>query len=107
MTGQDSDSSKDASPVVNRIGLPESVPVYNCIVYLSPKDQDGQVSCRCANLEGLTVVAATERDALQAIVRAFKERAAQAQEAGAPIQLIDPPPEPDEGESIRYLAVHL
>jgi len=107
MTGQDSDSNKDASPVVNRIGLPEEVPVYNCIVYLSAKDQDGRVSCRCANVEGLTVVAATERDALQAIVRAFKERAAQAQETGRPLQLIDPPPEPDGSESIRYLAVHL
>lgn len=82
------------------------VPVFNCVVYVSPAAQGG-VQARVANLPGLHCTAAGERDALTQIVSAFKQRVAELVESGTPIPWIDPPPTPEPDEQQRLIPVHL
>ena len=81
------------------------VPVFNCLVYVSP-GPDG-VRVRMANLTGLECTATGEREALGKIVSAFKLKAAELVRKGAPIPWIDPPLDPVPGEQTRYIPVHL
>ncbi len=43
-------------PTVRPVSPPMSVPVYNCVVYVS-RNSSGQVQARVANLDGLAVEA--------------------------------------------------
>ena len=85
---------------------PSDVPVFNCIVYISP-DSGGGVRARVANLPGLECTAASERDALSTIVPAFKQRVGELMRSKTPIPWIEPPTPAESEEDTRYIPVHL
>jgi hypothetical protein len=82
------------------------VPVFNCIVYVSP-DAGGGVRARVANLAGLVCTAASEREALGKIVPAFKRRIGEQMHSETQIPWIEPPIPAEAGEQIRFIPVHL
>ena len=83
---------------------PVSVPVFNCIVYIS-SDADG-VKARVANLPDLEVTAASEREALAQIIPDFKQRITDLMQSETPIPWIDPPIPAEPGELQRFIPVH-
>jgi hypothetical protein len=85
---------------------PADIPVFNCIVYVSP-EAGGGVRARVANLPELECTAATEREALGKIVPAFKERVGELMHRETPIPWIEPPSLPEPGEQKRFIPVHL
>jgi hypothetical protein len=85
---------------------PANVPVFTCLVYLSP-DAGGGVRARVANLSGLGCTAASEREALAKIVSAFKQRVGELTHSEISIPWIDPPAPAGPGEQIRFVPVHL
>ena len=82
------------------------VPVFSCIVYVSP-DAGGGVRARVANLPGLGCTAASEREALGKIVPAFKQRVGELIHSETQIPLIEPPAPAEPGEQKRFIPVHL
>ena len=82
------------------------VPVFSCIVYVSPSARGG-VRVRVANLAGLECTAASEREALAKIVPAFKQRVAELIQSEASIPWIEPPTPAEPGEQKRFIPVHL
>jgi hypothetical protein len=86
--------------------MPANVPVFSCIVYVSP-NAGGGVRARVANLPDLESTAASEREALAKIVRAFKERVGELLLNGSPIPWIEPPVPVAHGEQQRFIPVHL
>lgn len=100
---------------MNPPDLPEPVlpqhdggpPVFNCIVYVSGPDTDGQHHARAAEWNGLASAAASERDAIRQVVRQFKQKAAACVQAGESLPLEQPTPPPQPGESARFIPVHL
>ena len=84
----------------------EQVPVFNCIVYVSPS-ADGGVRARVANLPGIECSGANEREALGKVVAAFKQRASELLQSGNPIPWIEPPFAVKAGEQQRFIPVHL
>lgn len=90
-------SESDCSPV----------PVFNCIVILGAQDSQGKRTARVANLKGLEVTGTSERDLLHAITRKFKSLVQQHSEQQTTIPWIDPPEQPRDGESRRFIPVHL
>lgn len=85
----------------------QTVPVFDCRVIVATDDATGRVDVRVANLAGLTATASTERDALLAISKAFKQKVAELHAGSDPIPWIDPPEKPADGESMRWIPVHL
>ena len=81
------------------------VPVFSCVVYVSA--DAGGVRARVANLAGLESSAASEREALAKIVRAFKTRVAELLQTNQPIPWIEPPVAAVAGEQTRFIPVHL
>lgn len=103
-----SDREHDSTqPRVRKVGQPIEVPVYNCRVYVAPADADGVVTARAANLDGIAGRGRSEREALQQVVAAFKQRIVELRQAETPIPWIEPPSPPNEGEQQRWIAVHL
>jgi hypothetical protein len=86
---------------------PPSVPVFNCVVNVSPKSEDGLVTATVANLAGIASRGRTEREALAQTIPLFKETVARLHAAGQPIPWINPPTAPGPGETRRLIAVHL
>jgi len=89
---------------VNLIGQPESVPVFDCPVLVARVS--GHYVARSASLAGVSGQGATEREALQKIVAAFKAEVQQ-YTAADEIPFIVPNLEPTGEEELRLLAVHL
>ena len=85
---------------------PADVPVFSCIVYVSP-DAGGGVRARVANLPGLECTAASEREALGKIVPAFKQRVGELMHSETQIPWIEPPTPAEPGEQKRFIPVHL
>ncbi|HUE72247.1 MAG TPA: hypothetical protein VMP01_15290 [Pirellulaceae bacterium] len=83
------------------------VPVYNCVVIVSPRDAAGLVHARCATVAGIDASGPSEREALSQVVTAFKATIARHLAADLPIPWIDPPSPPAAGEQQRFIAVHL
>ena len=83
-----------------------SVPTFACLVYLS-QDASGKWNARVANLENMQATGASPRDAMMRVSREFKERVRGAHAAGETIAWIDPPMEPEPGERIQSIPVHL
>jgi len=96
--GSELNVSKDSKPV--------GVPVFNCIVYVSPSDGGG-VRARVANLAGLEFSAASEREAFGKLVPAFKKRVSELMQSGTEIPWIEPPSPAEPGEQMRFVPVHL
>jgi hypothetical protein len=85
---------------------PAGVPVFTCLVYLSP-DPAGGVRARVANLAGLECSAASEREALGKLIPAFKERVSELLRSESPIPWLEPTPPAQPGEQVRFIPAHL
>ena len=85
---------------------PSEVPVFGCLVYVSPNTAGG-VRARVANLPGLECSASNERAALMAIVAAFKKCVAEHMQSDTPIPWIEPPSTMEPSEQQRSIPVHL
>jgi hypothetical protein len=84
----------------------QPVPVFNCIVHVSPLAADGTVAARVANLAGIEGRGRSEREALSQVVAAFKATVGRYHTAGEPIPWIaETAPQP--GQTQRLIAVHL
>ena len=92
---------------VRFVGEPQAVPVFNCRVIVSPPDAAGLVMARSAELEGLSVTAASQREALQKLVAAFKTRIAEYVARQEEIPWIRPGEKAQAGEQELFIAVHL
>ena len=90
-------SESDCSPV----------PVFNCLIILSPSDEKGRRRGRVANLAGISAEGTSERDILTAIMKKFKTTVQECTQASRVIPWIDPPESPGEGEVERFIPVHL
>lgn len=95
------------APRVKKLGPPSEVPVFNCVALVSPRGSDGIVHARAANVSDLRTSGATEREALQHLVGAFKIIVAQSLAEGRPVPLLSHPHSPEPGEQQRLIAVHL
>ena len=96
----------DENPKVTRIGQPESVPVFNCIVLLR-RNEEGKHAARVGNFDGLTAIGSSEREALADIVKAFKAKMAEFHERGEDPPFVDPPHAAAADEVTRWVPVHL
>ncbi|WP_286178065.1 hypothetical protein [Stieleria mannarensis] len=84
---------------------PASVPAFGCIVYFA---REGDVfRGRVANLAGIEVTAASQRELLGQIVAQFKSAVSDCLGRGETPAWIDPPAEKQAGESKLFLPVHL
>ena len=97
-----SESSK-----VRLVGEPQAVPVFNCRVIVSPRDSEGNITARAAELEGLTAVGSLEREAIQKLVTAFKAHVAAIVKAGGEIPWRRPGDALQPGEKEFFVGVHL
>jgi hypothetical protein len=89
------------------LGPAEGVPVYNCIALVSRRGADGIVHARAANISDLRTSGASEREALQHLVGAFKIVIAQAIAEGRAVPILNESHPPQNGETTRLIAVHL
>lgn len=83
------------------------VPVYNCIVLVQRTPSDATVSARVANLDGIHVSGASERDVLRSAVDAFREKVKSHRNAGETIPFRESPLSPEADEQQRFVPVHL
>ena len=81
------------------------VPVFDCHVLLRPTATG--YSARAANIDEVTSTGPTERDALRAIAKAFKERVEKHVAAGESIPFLTEPKTPSDDEVERWIPVHL
>lgn len=100
-------AADEPDPRVRPLGPPKNVPVFNCRVLVSPRNGEGVIVARAAEIAGIEGRGESEREALQQVVAAFKSLVAQFHQAGTPIPWLDPPhaKQPDDQE--RFIAVHL
>jgi predicted RNase H-like HicB family nuclease len=106
MSSQRPDAEGGDRDPLSRMQSPQ-VPVYNCVVIVSPPDEQGLIRARCATVAGIDAAGKSEREALAQVVSAFKATIARHLAAGLPIPWIDPPQVPARGEQQRFIAVHL
>jgi hypothetical protein len=92
---------------VRPIGPPEEIPVYNCRVYVAPKNEQGVVVARAAALADVVGRGESERAALQQVVALFKAKIVAFREQQEEIPWIEPALPAEPGELERWLAVHL
>ena len=83
------------------------VPVYNCHAILSACDADGRILARCCNLPGIVARGKSQREALAALVAAFKAEVSRFAGAGQPIPWVESAARLESGEQERWIAVHL
>lgn len=84
-----------------------AVPVYNCVVHVSPPATDGTIVARVANLAGIEGCGRNEREALSQAVAAFKAAVSKYHAAGEPIPWLKNSAPAAAGELQRFIAVHL
>lgn len=101
------DGKLDEGSRVKKLGPPVGVPVYNCVALVSPRGEDGLVHVRAGNIADLRTSGATEREALQHLVGAFKIIVSQCLAEGREVPLLAEPHAPAPGETQRFIAVHL
>lgn len=82
-------------------------PVYNCHAILSASDAEGWLTARCSNLPGIVVRAKSQREALAALVAAFKAAVSRHAATGQAIPWSESPANLAPGEQQRWIAVHL
>jgi len=83
------------------------VPVFSCIVILGRPDEAGKREARVANLAGITAEGHSERDLLTAIMKKFRAVTQDYTSRAEAIPWVEPPETPGEGESQRFIPVHL
>ncbi|MBL8812835.1 MAG: hypothetical protein JNM43_21900 [Planctomycetaceae bacterium] len=86
---------------------PGTVPVFNCLVILRTSDDGRKLHGRVANLAGMTAESWSERELLMQLTRRFKDHLQTSLKNEQPVAWIDPPEEPQAGEQLRYIPVHL
>ncbi len=86
---------------------PPDVPVFNCVVIVTPRDAEGLVSARAAELAGMEGRGKSEREALSQVVAQFKDFVSRRYAAGDEIPWLQPPLTAQPGEQQRLIAVHL
>lgn len=106
MSNQPADNDLPGLPIQKHDPPPADVPVFNCVVYVSPHPQGG-TQARVGNLAGLSFQGASEREVLGKVVTAFKQHVGQLTEQGEEIEWIEPPLPPEPGEQTRFIPVHL
>ena len=84
-----------------------STPVFDCHVLLSIPAGDGTITARVASLPTITACGTSERDVLMSIVKRFKETVRRHLEKNESVPWSDPPDTRQEGESERWIPVHL
>lgn len=84
-----------------------NVPVYNCHACLSPPDAEGWIAARSCNLPEVVARGKTQREALTALVAAFKAAVSRYRAAGRAIPWVESPSKPAPDEQERWIAVHL
>jgi hypothetical protein len=102
MTADDDSTTR---PLRTGSEIPD-VPVYNCHVYLSPRDERGIVRARAASLAEVFAEGSGERDALRNIVQKFKAAIGGYTSRGEPIPWLAGPSPPRPGETQRFVPVH-
>ena len=90
-------------------GSPPASPVavYNCHAILSACDAEGWIAARCCNLPSIVARGKSQREALAALVAAFKAEVSRFASAGQPIPLTEYAAKLESGEQERWIAVHL
>ncbi len=83
------------------------VPVFTCIVILSPDVATGRLSARVANLPEMTVEGNAERELLMLLTKRFKAFVQDSLQHNRPIPWMDPPTALQPGEQQRFIPVHL
>ena len=86
---------------------PADTPVFNCLVIVSPRDAEGVVCARAAELPDIEGRGKTEREALAQVVAQFKNFVFRRYAAGDEIPWLKPPLAPGPGDMQRFIAVHL
>ena len=81
-------------------------PAFGIVIYVA-SIADGRVRCRVANLPDLVAEGESERHVLGKLVPKCRDAIKAAVESGDANPLIDPPLAMDEGETKRFLPVHL
>ena len=95
------------NPAVRMLSPPESIPVFGCQVIVTPAAAGAPCRGRCANYAGIEVTGDSERAVLQKFVKAFKGVASAKLEKQEELETIAPPDQPNPGEQLRWIAVHL
>ena len=101
--------SSDPLPLLSESSCgtgPGSVPVFNCIVILTPLE-NGRLRGRVANLPGVAAEGNNERELLMLLTKQFKSIVKEALSSGTGLQWTEPPETPVKGESQRFIPVHL
>jgi len=101
------DAGEGASPRVKRLGPPQNVPVYNCLVAVAPRNSEGLVRARALQVDGIVVFAKTEPEALKGVVTAFKKLVSQAVTTSEELPWRKDAIPMEPGEQQRFIAVHL
>lgn len=101
------ETSGNNEPRVKKLGPPSGVPVYNCLALVAPRNAEGIVHARAANVSDLRTSGASEREALQHLVGAFKIIVSQSLAEGREVPLLKEPHPAQPGEVQRFIAVHL
>lgn len=97
--------SDDEGPRIRPISDPLPVPVFSLVVYV--RERDGEVYARVANLPDLAESASSEPLALKCLIQKAKQCLAAWHAADEAIPWLDPPAACDEGETERYIPLHL
>jgi len=83
------------------------VPVFTCIVILSPDAVTGRIFARVANLPEMTAEGNAERELLMLLTKRFKAFVQDCLQNNRPIPWGDPPTALLPGEQQRFIPVHL
>lgn len=86
---------------------PGSVPVFNCVVILTPITGGTKLRGRVANLADISAEGNTERDVLIQLTRRFKSVVQDCVRNSEAIPWADPPESPTPNEQQRFIPVHL
>lgn len=86
---------------------PGTVPVFNCVVILSPVPDSSRLRGRVANLGEIFAEGNTERDVLIQLTKKFKAVVQEYVQNKSDIPWVNPPESPGENEQQRYIPVHL
>lgn len=89
------------------VGAARPTPVFDCQVILARDAESGRLHARCANIAGPEATGSSERDVLRSMVSQFKQLMEQYAASGEPVPWKDPVDQPGEGESRRWIPVHL
>ena len=84
-----------------------TVPVFNCIVILSPDVATTRLKGRIANLADISAEGSTEREVLMALTKRFKSIVQDCAQNQRAIPWIEPPEQPAPGEMQRFIPIHL